>query len=615
MSMTRPSGASTGLKLDCRGAVQPNAERPVSPRLPRDPRLSGLVLAGYGVAATALFWQAWVSPGDRLVGIGGDVIQQLWVIASVTHALSHGSSPFYTHLLNYPQGVNLMWDGVPFPLVPAFALADAVTGPVPAYDFVMTMVLALNAWCGYLACGHWVGHRRAAVLGGFLFGFGPAVVSQALDHPFLAAVFFLPLALLCLDQLAVQQSSAPWRWGIVLGLVAAAQFYTSEEVWATMAVVSAGGLLWLGCYQWRSVRTHWRHLVVGMGWALAVMLPLIAGPLLFQFLGPGAVLGAPLSPSHFSGDLVGFVVPTWVMAVEVPALLNLSYLADPITADFSFYVGLPILALLAMMVLRDRGARVVGFFLGWTLIVAVLLLGPGLRLLVGSSGIPMPEALLEHVPFLGDLLPVRLDLYLDLGIAILVAIFADRSLRLRADRAGRMLVILAVASWLPTVAYPAAPVSTPAFFTAGRFPTHGSLLVVPFARNAKSDTAMLWQVESGFRFSTPDGYFTRAGSNVPNFHGPAPNAFTNAIWLVQWGGAPPVVTGQLREQASLYLTQHRVAVTVLGPMQRQSVIRRWLSSVFGRSPVAKDGVDLWYGLPAQSASQVPSGALDLAAPT
>ncbi|MHB8331280.1 MAG: hypothetical protein ACYDEA_03690 [Candidatus Dormibacteria bacterium] len=583
------------MKPDYRGTVQPNAERLVSRRLPRDPRLSALVLAGYGVAAAALFWQTWVSPGNRLVGVGGDVIQQLWVIASVTHALFHGTSPFYTQLLNFPRGVNLMWDGIPFPLVPAFALADAVTGPVPAYDFMMTLVLALNAWCGYLACGHWVGHRRAAVLGGFLFGFGPAVVSQALDHPFLAAVFLLPLALLCLDQLVVQQSSAPWRWGTVLGLVAAGQFYTSEEVWATMAVVSAGGLLWLGCYQGRSVRAHWRHLVVGLGWAFAVMVPLIAGPLLFQFLGPGAVHGAPLSPSHFSGDLVGFVVPTWVTAIEVPALLSLSYLADPITADFSFYVGLPILALLVMLLLRDRGARVVAFFLGWTLTVAVLLMGPQLRLLIGSTGILMPEVLLEHVPFLGDFLPVRLDLYLDLGVAILVAIFADRSLRRHADTAARLLVTLAVASWLPTVAYPAISVSTPSFFTGSHFPSHGSLLVVPFARNATSDTAMLWQVESGFRFSTPDGYFTRAGSNIPNFHGPAPTPFSNDIWLVQWGGAPPKVTAHVRAEARLYLTQHQVAVTVLGPMQRQSVMRRWLSSVFGRPPIEEGGVDLWYG--------------------
>lgn len=585
------------VNLDSRGAVQAGVDRSMLGPVPRDWRLSSLVLAGYGLAAVALFWQAWVSPGDRIVGGGGDEIQQLWVIASVTHALSHGASPFYTQLLNYPRGVNLMWDGVPFPLVPIFALADAVAGPVPAYDFMMSVVLALNAWCGYLGCGHWVRHRRAAVLGGFLFGFGPAVVSQALDHPFLAAVFLLPLALLCLDQLAVHQAGAPWRWGGVLGLVAALQFYTSEEVWAAMAVVSAGGLLWLGCYQWRCVRRHWRYLAVGLACAFAVMAPLIAGPLLFQFLGPGAVHGAPLSPSQFSGDLVGFVVPTWVTAIEVPALLGISSLASPITADFGSYVGLPILAVLVMLFLRDRRAPVVGFFLGWILIVAVLLLGPDLRLLAEGSGIPMPGVLLERVPLVGDLLPVRLDLYLDLGVAILVSLFADRALRRGPDRAGRLFMILAVASWLPMLLYPAASVSTPAFFTGEHFLPHGSLLIVPFARNVNSDTAMLWQVESGFVFATPDGYFTRVGSNVRHFHGPVPTPFTNDIWLVQWGGIPPKVTAKIRAEARLYLMQHDVAVTVLGPMHGQSVMRRWLSAVFAQPPVTECGVDLWYRAP------------------
>ena len=579
----RPVAAPRG------SGIYPAGEPPDPHRLRRDPRLSSLVLAGYGIAAAALFWQAWVSPGDRMVGVGGDAIQQLWVISWAAHAVSHGALPFYTHLLNYPNGVNLMWDGIPFPLVPAFAVADAIAGPIPAYDFMMTLVLALNAWCGYLACAHWAEHRGAAVLGGFLFGFGPAVVNQALDHPFLAAVFILPLALLCLDHLAVRQSSAPWRWGILLGLLAAAQFYMAEEIWATMAVVSAAGLLWLGCYRRRSVLGRLPHLVEGLGWALLVMTPLVAGPILFQFFGPGAVHGPPLPASFFSGYLLGFVVPTWVTALNVPPLLHLSL--------FGFYVGLPILALVAVLWLRDRGAPVVGFFMGWTLIIAVLLLGPGLRFVAGPSSLPLPDLLLEHIPFLGYFLPVRLELYLDLGVAIVAALLVDRALRRPPTRLEVLLLVLAVASWFPTVTYPAVAVSTPAFFATTHLPSHRSLLIIPFARNVNSDTAMLWQVQNDFRYPTPDGYFTRVGSNVPHPHGPAPTPFTEDIWMIQTGGAAPPVTPHLRSEASDYLRQHGVAATALGPMLGRSAMRRWLSLVFGRAPTTVGGADIWYSIP------------------
>ena len=585
--------------------------RHASGPVPRDARLSALVFATYLLLAGALFWQAWAGPESHLVGGGADMIQQLWVIASVTHALFHGGSPLFTHLLNYPNGVNLMWDGLPFTLVPAYALGDAVAGPVPAYDFLMTLVLALDAWTGYLACGHWVESRRAAVLGGLLFGFGPAVVAQAIDHPFLAAAFFLPLALLCLDELAVRQSGSAWRWGSLLGVVAAAQFYTSEEVWATMAVVSAAGLLWLGCYRRHLVRDRLRHLVSGLGWGLAVMVPLVAGPLAFQLLGPGAVHGAPLPPSHFSGDLVGFVVPNWVTGLAVPGLKTVAFLADPVTADFGLYVGLPVAALMVGLLLRQRGIPVVAFFLGWTLIVALLVMGPAFTLLPGPGGLPLPDALLGHLPFVGYFLPVRLDVYLDLGVAVLVALFADRALARGAKRTGRLATIVVAASWLPTLAYPSTQIPTPKFFTSGHFPTSGSVLVIPYARDVNSDTAMLWQVESGFRFATPEGYFTRVGSNVPHYHGPAPTAFTNDVWLVQFGGAPPTVTAKVRTEADRYLTQHHVTATVLGPMQHRVAMRRWLTSVFARAPVQKAGVDVWYGLPARSGA--PTLSADAAA--
>jgi hypothetical protein len=237
------------------------------------------------------------------------------------------------------------------------------------------------------------------------------------------------------------------------------------------------------------------------------MTVLVAGPIIFQFFGPGAVHGAPLPPQVFSGDLVGFVVPAWLLALQIPALLPLAANADFVPADFGFYLGLPMLAVLGVLGWRRWHEPNLRFFLVWTATIALLILGPTLRLVATpKGGLPLPGAILQHIPLLGDYLPVRLDLYLDLGVAILLTMLLDQLNRQRAGRNLRVLAILAVVSWLPSLLFPTEAVSTPAFFQHEQMPSKGSILVVPFARNVNSDPAMLWQVVDGFRFATPDGY-------------------------------------------------------------------------------------------------------------
>jgi hypothetical protein len=563
----------------------------------RQPRLSALILLGYAVVALALFWTTWLNPGDHLVAYGGDAIQQLWELSAALHALTHGVSPFYTYLMNYPHGVNMIWTPTPFGLLPIFAIFNFWGGPVLAYNSLLIVILALNAWTGYLACSRWAHHRAAAVVGGFVFGFGPAAVAQALNHPFLAALFFLPLALIGLDELVVRQAGSARNWGLLLGLVAAGQFYIAEEVWGTMGLLGACGLIWLAILNIGLVRTHWRYLLIGLSWAAGLMAVLIATPIIFQFFGPGVVHGSPLSPAGFSGDLAGFLVPNWLQALTIPALGPLALRADFVVTDFSFYLGLPVLLVLGTLGWSRWRDRQVSFFLGWTIIIAILILGPTLRLLPTPGGLPLPTAFLQHIPLLDYYLPVRLDLYLDLGVAILLTMFIDKLTWKRADLGLRALAILAVASWLPTLTYPTTAVSAPTFLQHEQLPSKDSLLIIPFASQVNNDEAMLWQVIDEFQFAIPEGYFTRTSPSKNANIGPAPTPFANAILNIQAGGAVPPVTPKLMTQANNYLRQHHVTMTVLGPTEREQTLRQWLSKIFGQSPTQKEGVYIWDGKP------------------
>ena len=84
------------------------------------------VLGVFLVLAALLFSGAWRSPTKRWVGTGGDPVLFMWFIRWGLYAVIHGNSPFLTHHLNSPAGVNLMWNT-------AVPLASVVTAPVTSW--------------------------------------------------------------------------------------------------------------------------------------------------------------------------------------------------------------------------------------------------------------------------------------------------------------------------------------------------------------------------------------------------------------------------------------------------------------------------------------------------
>src|ERR1700730_3117663 len=121
--------------------------------------------------------------------------------------------PLLTTHLDYPAGVNLMWNT-------AFL-------PIRRYT---------NSWL-------------AAFLGGLLYGFSPFMVAQALGHPQMTAAFTPPLMLIALDELIVRQRHRAVWLGLALGAMGAIQLMIAEEVLATEALIAALGVaLLVGMY-------------------------------------------------------------------------------------------------------------------------------------------------------------------------------------------------------------------------------------------------------------------------------------------------------------------------------------------------------------------------------
>src|SRR5271156_5275865 len=107
----------------------------------------------------------------KLAGGGSDAFAFVWFLAWWPWALAHHVSPFFTHLVWQPAGLNLAW----ITSVPLLALLGApVTqafGPAVTFN-VLNLAAPFLAACGaYALCLYLTAVPVAAVVGGYLFGF------------------------------------------------------------------------------------------------------------------------------------------------------------------------------------------------------------------------------------------------------------------------------------------------------------------------------------------------------------------------------------------------------------------------------------------------------------
>ena len=552
------------------------------------------VLVLFVVLAAGWTFPAWAHVPPRLVEGPGvsDAPEQAWLLTWVPFSLSHGWSPFITRAFDYPTGANLLWPGAPLVLALLIWPITAILGPISAYDAAMVIAIATAAFSGYLCCRRWVQRRAAAVGGGVIFGFSPFVTGQTSGHLVYVAVAMVPLMVLGLDDLLVRTRWSARRAGALLGLLALVQLVTAEEILAGAALTAAVGGAVLALMHPRAARTRIIRAVEGLGWAGAIVVLGGAYPIWFQFAGPAAIHGHLLTGSSFSANLAELVVPGYQQAVTTPATAAFVAALQGHSGEVGAYLGLPMMALLVAL-WRSRPAGPSRFVCVMAAVTAVLTLGPVLRLGPLDTHIPLPEAILAHIPGLQALLPVRLSVDLDLFAALAFALYLDPLSRRAIDRWPRVLVLLTAACWLPTLTAPSLAAPLPRFFTSSQSSAWGVLLVLPVAENANSDLPMLWQAASNMRFAMPEGYYHVPRMGGGSIFGPAFTPFTAALTNIFLGDTPPVIIPTLRRDGRAYLRTHHVTAVVAGPEPHRRRAVEFVSAVLMQAPVTSGGVEIW----------------------
>ena len=581
---------------------------------------SALALLSYMVLAVLLFASAWRSPGTLAIGGGVDTPQFMWFFTWPGFALTHGHNPLVSNYIDFPAGMNLMWNAS-MPLIGVVLTPiNLLFGPVLSFNLVTTLAVALSAWTAYFAISRYVRSHLAAAVGGLVYGFSPFMVAHSLGHPHVTVAFIPPLFLIVLDEILRRQSRPFWQSGLILGVLAAAQLIIGEELLATSVIVAALGLLILVSLHPEEVGIRTAGALRALGVAAGVFVVLAAVPLAVQFAGPQRVSGLLQEQNIFVSDLLSFILPTELQAIAPSFLTRVSNRFTGDIAEWTSYVGIPLILLLAFVVIRLWSRTIVRFAALLGVMLVLLSLGPTLHVggrishipsFVLGLAFPMLAAFLParvmlytflggwvglmKLPVLNNILPGRLMMFGYLLVGLLLAIFIDSYLTGATRRRlllGAAVVAVALLPLLPRVPYPNTNAAVPAFFTSGdvrQLPDGSVALVAPFSHGDEAN-AMLWEAASGMRFRMPEGYGFLPGPRQD----PPASTTQHVMVAVQRSGDQPALTDSDRNQMLSELASWQVQTVIVGPMPHQDRMIEVFRTVLGRDPSYQGGVYVWW---------------------
>lgn len=578
--------------------------------------------ATYLVLALLLWWQVWTSHPTATTTCGcGDAARFLWFFEWPAFALTHGHDPLYSSWLFHPTGVNLLNDTSVIALGVLLAPVTLALGPVAAMNVALTAAPALSALAMFLLLRRWLAWTPAAFVGGLVYGFSPFLVTElALNQLNIAFLAVPPLMVMALDELLVRQRRSPYWAGAALGVLVVVQFFVSTEVlvisvlFVVVAVVLV--VVYTRLVQPTALGPRVGHALRGLVTALGIGVVVLAYPLWFLLRGPAHLTGPIWSNgtlAQYGNSLTSFVVPGTLGTVGT-TMTRFGGYQGPVLPGLG-YLGLGVVIVAVGGVVVWRHDRRLLLFGALGIVAAALSLGPG-------HGIWVPWRVLGHVPWIGDVVEIRLTLVVSLCAAVMVGLVIDHTRTWFLDRRpGRprqlggvavgALVALALVPTVivlaPNLPLTARPVVLPRWYAevGARLPPGKVVLAypVPFSGLQSSEayqavTHMSWAQAGG---GGPKGEPGRAGAARPGFDvlvdaslplGPAPGPDLSTLTAVRralaaWEVTTIVVPDQPDLPAYSQGRSPRYAAgfftAVMGRAPRY-VASAWVWSAVGRSP-------------------------------
>ncbi|GIJ25465.1 glycosyl transferase [Micromonospora qiuiae] len=558
----------------------------------------------------------WRDPNGRAITVNSsDQALFEWLLAFGGHTVSHAQNPFFTYLINVPDGVNLAVNTSITVYAVAFAPLTYLIGPPATFLVVLTLNLAATAVAWYwLLSRYLVRSRLAAALGGLFIGFSPGMVSHANAHLNWTAGWLVPLLIWRL--FALRRPGHWLRDGVLLGLLVAVAFsIAAEGLFFTALALGVFVAVWaLHPANRAEARAVLPSFLRGLAVTAVVAGALLAYPLWLHFAGPQRFHGTGFDAVIHSEDVAAYAAyPRRSLAGE--AGFGTSLAPNP-TEENSFF-GLPLLVLaVGCFVLLWRGGDPRRRSTLWALGVlgvafTALSFGPVAKVDGRRTDLPMPFDLLGHLPVVNAALPARLALVVTPVIGLLLAYAVDQ-LRRRPPRRAAVVAwavgfAVALVPLFPTPLLTIQREPIPRFITSGVWRQYvspgGTLTPAPLALDVYPD-GQRWQAYAlanrQGEFAIPSGFFLGPGGPEGRGRiGPVPRPFGALLDQAARTGLPPIVTEGTHEEVQADLAHWRIETVVLAdemhgakwPVDEEAV-RRTLTMLLGE-PQRVEDVWLW----------------------
>jgi len=522
-----------------------------------------LVAACYVLAAIAVTALLWKDPASRMVaGDTPDTDQAAWWLRYTALAVTHWHLPaLVTTSMNVPTGVNLMWNNAL--LVPGLVLSPVTVlfGPQVSLNVLLTVGFAGSATSLYWVLRRWRVGTVAAVAGGLVYGFSPAVAQSAIGHFHIQFAVFPPLIVYLVARLLTGRGE-PFRTGAALGLVVALQLLSGEELLFNTGLAIVVGLVVAAAGRFRftagedpgqgPAAEKWLGLASGIMTAAGIFIMIVGYPLWTQFAGPLVQHGSPFLLDYYKNDLQGFVKPSRLQLVHTASTANFVDQFQGGAPEYLGYLGWPLVLVLAWATValwRVLAARVLAVTF---LVLEICSLGG--TLLAGGhvhSWIKLPWYWVEQLPLLSSAVVDRFSVTADGCAAALLALAIDaawQSVPARRRVAARAAILLGTAITVVPVLPAPLPAATVAGVPAGwgqvltdlRLPPSAGVLTVPVP-TASFATPMRWQADTGLPASLVGGCFigpVEGGQAYVDGYGLSkPEQYLNWLWVESGTGA------------------------------------------------------------------------------
>jgi hypothetical protein len=443
--------------------------------------------------------------GDYYIGRVTDPPQTMWFFNWWRFSLSHGLNPFFTDWVWAPLGINLAWTTfVPLPALISIPLQVTVGEPA-TYNVIILLALPLAAFSAFLLCRRVTGSFWPSVLGGYLFGFCPYMLSEVLGHLDLVSVFPVPLiALVTLKRLAGEISAR--RFAVLLAALLTIQFLFFPELFATVTLVGGFALLLALVLFDGANRTRLQGLVTPVAGGYVISTAILS-PYLYHLLAFEHPNGPIWPPSYFCADLIGFVVPRptiWWGSADFAMAISRHFAGYII--ENGDYLGIVIIVFVEIFRRRFWPTPSGKFLTLLFLAIIIAAIGPALQV-GGVAGLPMPWAIFQHLPLIENILPVRFMMYALLVVAVMAAMwFAAWDARPLTKFVAAAAIVISIAP-NPRASFWVSRLEIPAFFTDGTYSKELSpreiILPLPWAQKGNS---MYWQIQSDMYFKMAGGW-------------------------------------------------------------------------------------------------------------